>query len=187
MNFSDASVDRPYPMYSPAFLARARERQRAKDAEESAKRELAVIEELKRKAAETEARLAHIAALREELESRNALAVVAEERQRSMLAAEYRKDGQLRPSIRQILAEVALQTGFTVDEIKSARRAKALCMARHFVFWRAKTETLLSLPEIGRRVGHRDHTTVLHGIRRFDAALAAGEPWAVSLKNGGAL
>lgn len=172
MNFSDASVDRPYPMYSPAFLARARERQRAKDAEESAKRELAVIEELKRKAAETEARLAHIA---------------AEERQRSMLAAEYRKDGQLRPSIRQILAEVALQTGFTVDEIKSARRAKALCMARHFVFWRAKTETLLSLPEIGRRVGHRDHTTVLHGIRRFDAALAAGEPWAVSLKNGGAL
>ena len=35
--------------------------------------------------------------------------------------------------------------------------------------WLAKQLTTRSLPDIGRRFGGRDHTTVLHAVRRIDA------------------
>jgi chromosomal replication initiator protein len=37
----------------------------------------------------------------------------------------------------------------------------------------AKVLTLRSLPEIGRRFGGRDHTTVLHAVRKIEAAVNA--------------
>ena len=36
----------------------------------------------------------------------------------------------------------------------------------------AKTLTLRSLPEIGRRFGGRDHTTVLHAVRKIEALVS---------------
>jgi chromosomal replication initiator protein len=39
--------------------------------------------------------------------------------------------------------------------------------------WLAKRMTTRSLPEIGRRFGGRDHTTVMHGVRRIDELMAA--------------
>jgi chromosomal replication initiator protein len=39
---------------------------------------------------------------------------------------------------------------------------------RQVAMYRAKTMTLRSLPEIGRRFGGRDHTTVLHAVRKIE-------------------
>ena len=52
-------------------------------------------------------------------------------------------------------------------DLVSARRTGHLLLPRHIAFYLAKTLTLRSLPEIGRRMGDRDHTTVLHGARKI--------------------
>ena len=43
---------------------------------------------------------------------------------------------------------------------------------RQVAMYLAKTLTLRSLPEIGRRFGGRDHTTVLHAVRKIEALVA---------------
>lgn len=69
-----------------------------------------------------------------------------------------------RPMLADILREVAAGAGVTILEIQAAGRQRRITRARHEYFWRAATETLHSLPAIGRHCGGRDHTTVLHGI-----------------------
>jgi chromosomal replication initiation ATPase DnaA len=53
----------------------------------------------------------------------------------------------------------------------SERRDAEAVKARHILFWLARRFTLRSLPDIGRRTGGREHTTVLHGTRKVDAVV----------------
>lgn len=69
--------------------------------------------------------------------------------------------------MRQIVIEVATKHGFTVNEMVSHRRARPLVIARHEAMWRCFKETPCSLPQIGR-LFDRDHTTVLHAIRKHE-------------------
>ena len=55
------------------------------------------------------------------------------------------------------------------DDMISARRTARVVYARHICFYLMKRHTLLSFPEIGRRFGGRDHTTILHGYRKINA------------------
>lgn len=48
-------------------------------------------------------------------------------------------------------------------ELKSARRSQFLVLARQFVMYWTCRLTMLSLPMIGKRLGDKDHTTVMHG------------------------
>lgn len=73
----------------------------------------------------------------------------------------------------EILKEVCRKYGFSVLDIKSMRRQGPLVRARFEFMWRAKKETKRSLPEIGRFLG-KDHTTVLHGVRRFQDMIDRG-------------
>lgn len=63
---------------------------------------------------------------------------------------------------------------FQVDPVDliSARRSAHLIRPRHIVYYLCKKLTLRSLPVIGRKLGDRDHTTILHGIRRMEKLLA---------------
>jgi chromosomal replication initiation ATPase DnaA len=70
---------------------------------------------------------------------------------------------------KQILEQTAAKYGMTVDDLKSAKRTRAYCQPRFEFYWRARRETSLSLPQIGRISGGRDHTTVLHGVRKYEA------------------
>lgn len=84
-----------------------------------------------------------------------------------------------------IIREVCDLTGISALELKSARKTNNLVRARFYIAWRARKETSASFPQIGRYLGRRDHTTVLHGVRQFQAALDRREPWAVMLAGAG--
>ena len=60
-------------------------------------------------------------------------------------------------------------------DLISERRARAVARPRQVAMWLAKQITTRSLPDIGRRFGGRDHTTVLHAVRRIEA-LKADDP-----------
>jgi chromosomal replication initiator protein len=63
----------------------------------------------------------------------------------------------------------------TQADLISERRARAVARPRQVAMWLAKQITTRSLPDIGRRFGGRDHTTVLHAVRRIEA-LKAEDP-----------
>src|SRR5258708_7004591 len=73
------------------------------------------------------------------------------------------------PRIEVIQHTVARQYGVTRTDILSQRRTAAVVRPRQVAMYLAKTMTLRSLPEIGRLFGGRDHTTVLHAVRKIDA------------------
>ena len=54
-------------------------------------------------------------------------------------------------------------------DILSSRRTAVVVKPRQVAMFLAKTLTMRSLPEIGRRFGGRDHTTVLHAVRKIEA------------------
>ena len=56
----------------------------------------------------------------------------------------------------------------------SARRARAVARPRQVAMWLCKQLTPRSLPEIGRKFGGRDHTTVMHAVRKIEE-LRAGD------------
>jgi chromosomal replication initiator protein len=58
-------------------------------------------------------------------------------------------------------------------DILSARRTANVVRPRQIAMYLSKVLTLRSLPEIGRRFGGRDHTTVLHAVRKIEALSTA--------------
>jgi chromosomal replication initiator protein len=58
-------------------------------------------------------------------------------------------------------------------EMVSARRAREVARPRQIAMYLAKQLTPRSLPEIGRRFGGRDHTTVIHAVRQIEKLRAA--------------
>jgi len=66
-------------------------------------------------------------------------------------------------------------THFNVSraDILSSRRSASVVNPRQIAMYLAKVLTLRSLPEIGRRFGGRDHTTVLHAVRKIEGAVNA--------------
>ncbi|MGE5540977.1 MAG: helix-turn-helix domain-containing protein [Bacillota bacterium] len=58
------------------------------------------------------------------------------------------------------------------DDMITDRRKRKITRPRQLAMWLARQFTNQSLPTIGRRFGGRDHTTVLHAIRRIDELCA---------------
>lgn len=68
-----------------------------------------------------------------------------------------------------IQSGVARFFGVKVTDLKGPRRTKQVVVPRQIAMYLARKHTNLSLPEIGRRFGNRDHTTVLHAVRKVGA------------------
>jgi chromosomal replication initiator protein len=74
-----------------------------------------------------------------------------------------------RIKIEDIQRVVARQYNVSRSDLLSSRRTANVVRPRQVAMYLAKTLTLRSLPEIGRRFGGRDHTTVLHAVRKIEA------------------
>lgn len=76
------------------------------------------------------------------------------------------------PTIRAIVEATAAHYGLTRIDLLSFRREHAVSRPRQVAMYLAKRLTSRSLPEIGRQIGGRDHTTVMHGVARIETLSA---------------
>ncbi len=74
--------------------------------------------------------------------------------------------------LKAIVIAVSAHYRIPISEMISERRTKDVATARHMVMFIARHRTPRSLPQIGRVLGGRDHTTILSGVRRMTARLA---------------
>ena len=112
----------------------------------------------------------------------NTLAVRAGERLSKMSLDEaqailrpHLRGAERRVTVDDIQKAVAEHFGMKQADLLSERRTQAVARPRQAAMYLAKQMTTRSLPDIGRRFGGRDHTTVLHAVRRIEA-LRAQDP-----------
>lgn len=79
------------------------------------------------------------------------------------------------PTIAAIQETTAEVFGVCVTDMKAERRSVSLARPRQVAMYLSRQLTTRSLPEIGRHFGGRDHTTVMHALKRIDD-LAARDP-----------
>lgn len=73
-----------------------------------------------------------------------------------------------RVTIEEIQKRVAEHYNIRLSDMHSARRARAVARPRQVAMYLAKQLTTRSLPEIGRKFGGRDHTTVMHAVKKVE-------------------
>lgn len=71
-------------------------------------------------------------------------------------------------TISRIQRAVAEHFGIALIEMTSARRSREVARPRQIAMYLARELTACSYPEIGRRFGNRDHTTVIHAVRTIE-------------------
>lgn len=71
-------------------------------------------------------------------------------------------------TIDEIMRKVAEHYNLRLSDMTSPRRARNIARPRQIAMYLAKTLTSKSLPDIGRRFGGRDHTTVMHAVKRVE-------------------
>jgi len=77
--------------------------------------------------------------------------------------------------VRRICFLVAAYYGVPALDLRSERRFKEIILPRQVAMYLASRTTLLSTPKIGRAMGGRDHTTVLHGVRKIERLIKTDE------------
>ena len=73
-----------------------------------------------------------------------------------------------RVTIEEIQKQVASHFNIRISDMHSARRARSVARPRQVAMYLAKQLTSRSLPEIGRKFGGRDHTTVMHAVKKVE-------------------
>ena len=82
---------------------------------------------------------------------------------------------QKRVRIEDIQRVVARHYNVSRQELVSNRRTRVIVKPRQIAMYLSKTLTPRSFPEIGRRFGGRDHTTVLHAVRKIEELISADQ------------
>lgn len=93
----------------------------------------------------------------------------------AFLRSHLRGGVEKKVTVDEIQRAVCEHYGMKRDDLLSQRRTRAVARPRQAAMYLAKTLTVRSYPDIGRRFGGRDHTTVLHAVRRIEA-LKADDP-----------
>jgi chromosomal replication initiator protein len=74
-------------------------------------------------------------------------------------------------TIEQVIETVAGYYRVTIDALRSPSRSRTVSFPRQVAMYLARTETDLSYPQIGERLGSRDHTTILYGYGKISDLL----------------
>ncbi len=73
-----------------------------------------------------------------------------------------------------LIALVASAFALTADDLTGNKRTRVVCQARQAAAWvLRKTYTAISLAEIGRLLGNRDHTTIIYAIDQVERRIAS--------------
>jgi len=78
-----------------------------------------------------------------------------------------------RVTVDEIQKKVAEYYSVRISDMHSPRRSRAVARPRQVAMYLAKQLTSRSLPEIGRKFGGRDHTTVLHAVKRIEELMGS--------------
>jgi chromosomal replication initiator protein len=100
--------------------------------------------------------------------SLSASAVTAESVEGALPAAALPSPADADIDVRQIQEAVAARLGLSVDDILSPSRRAPIARARQLAMFLTRELTHLSLPQIAQAFNRRDHTTVMHAIRRVE-------------------
>lgn len=71
-------------------------------------------------------------------------------------------------TIEEIQRKVSEHYDIRLSDMLGPKRTRTLARPRQVAMWLCKQLTSRSLPEIGRKFGKRDHTTIMHGVRKID-------------------
>jgi chromosomal replication initiator protein len=82
--------------------------------------------------------------------------------------ADILRASERKVTIDEIIRKVADHYTLRISDLLSARRARQVARPRQVAMYLAKMLTTRSLPEIGRKFGGRDHTTVIHAVRKIE-------------------
>jgi chromosomal replication initiator protein len=85
-------------------------------------------------------------------------------------------------SIDEIQRRVAEHYNIRLADLIGPKRIRTIARPRQIAMYLSKHMTLRSLPEIGRRFGGRDHTTIMHGVRKIEEMMATDSQLADDLQ-----
>ncbi len=89
------------------------------------------------------------------------------------LLADLLRASSRRITVDEIQKQVASHFHIRVADMFSARRSRQIARPRQIAMYLAKNLTSLSYPEIGRRFGNRDHTTIMHAVRKVEELMVS--------------
>lgn len=75
---------------------------------------------------------------------------------------------EMTEAIQDLIAEVAHKHNISTDLLIGHNRRRGVIWPRFEIMWRARHELNAPLQLIGQVLGGRDHTTIMHGIRRYE-------------------
>ena len=78
------------------------------------------------------------------------------------------RSSQKKVNIEEIQKKVSQHFNIKMSDMSSSRRSRTVARPRQVAMYLSKNLTSRSLPEIGRRFGNRDHTTVIHAVRKVE-------------------
>jgi chromosomal replication initiator protein len=82
------------------------------------------------------------------------------------------RQAERKVTLDEILRKVAEHYNIRLADLAGPKRTRAIARPRQVAMYLAKQLTPRSLPEIGRRFGGRDHTTILHGVKKIEELMA---------------
>ena len=85
-------------------------------------------------------------------------------------------------SVEEIQKKVSEYFNIRLNDMVSVRRSRLVARPRQVAMYLSKTHTPKSLPEIGRLFGGRDHTTVMHAVKKVQQLCKADSSFAEHIK-----